>query len=71
MPAKVKKSSKKSIETYSSKFVCEVIDSIIQDKIQKVTKNAKTTEKWLAKMKSSVLRKISASTKTAYMTPGI
>jgi hypothetical protein len=63
----VKKSSHRNVEKYASKFCAEVVDNVIQEHLEKVSKNANTTEKWANKMKSSVLRKISACSKIAFL----
>jgi len=56
------------VEKYSSKFTGAIIDGIVTESVSDLPKNAKTTEKWLGKMKLSILRKISAGSKKAFLT---
>ena len=64
-----KKASKAhhGVEKYSSKFCSGVIDGVIKAQMEEVTKNSITTEKWLSKLKTSLLRKISACSKVAFL----
>jgi hypothetical protein len=63
-----KKSNRRGTgQKYSSKFTAGVLDTLIQDHLDNVTRNANTTEKWAGKMKASVLRKISACSKVAFL----
>ena len=63
----VKKSSRRSVDKYSSKFCAVIIDNVIQGQMDNVTKNVVTTEKWASKMKVSLLRKISHCSKVAFL----
>ena len=63
----VKKSSRRSVDKYSSKFCAVIIDDVIQGQMDDVSKNVITTEKWAAKMKTSLLRKISQCSKVAFL----
>jgi len=67
MKSPVKKSSRRSVDKYSSKLCAVIIDDVIQGQMDNVTKNVNTTEKWAAKMKTSLLRKISACSKVAFL----
>jgi len=67
MKSPVKKSSRRSVDKYSSKFCAVIIDDVIAGQMDNVMKNVNTTEKWAAKMKTSILRKISACSKVAFL----
>jgi hypothetical protein len=62
-----KKAARRSLEKYSSKFCSGVIDGVVQAQLEEVDKNVTTTEKWLTKMKASLLRKISNCSKVAFL----
>ena len=66
-PKKASKARHAAGEKYSSKFCSGVIDGVIKAQMEEVTKNSVTTEKWLSKLKTSLLRKISACSKVAFL----
>mmetsp|Transcript_3008 Transcript_3008/g.4578 ORF Transcript_3008/g.4578 Transcript_3008/m.4578 type:complete len:222 (-) Transcript_3008:205-870(-) len=56
----------KATKLYCSKYVSTIMDRLIQSELKTVRKHTKTTEKWLSKMRSSVLKKISASSRYVF-----
>lgn len=62
------KSAEKKINKYASKYVGEILDELIMQRLTTVA-CPKVTAKWLAKMKASVQKKISIQSKSLFQPP--
>ena len=62
---------KASHTKYASKLVSPIIDNVITRHMSDVKKNGHIIEKWCHKMKLSLLRKISESSKVAFLNEGM
>jgi len=53
---------------YCSKVIASILDKLIENELDKVKKHPKTVGKWMAKMRSSILKKISTATPILFKT---
>ena len=61
-----KGSSSKVTHAYASKFIGKVMDQVIEKKLARIVKNPKTNEKWMGKLKLSIQKKVSQSSKVLF-----
>lgn len=60
-------STTKSLGTrFASKFVNTILSTKIDEKLKTITKNPKSTAQWFAKMKLSILRKVSEASRLLF-----
>ena len=58
--------SSKATHAYASKFIGKVMDHVVEKKLANIVKNPKTNEKWMGKLKLSIQKKVSQSSKILF-----